>query len=225
MEIRILVADDDPIFRELVSDIIKKEGYQSIEASDGEQAINIFFGSNKIDLVILDVMMPVYDGWEVLKEIRERSDVPIIMLTALGDERHEVSGLEQGADDYIAKPFSYEIFVARINGILRKLKKNHQAMQTVGEIGIYQATHRVLVRDQEIELNRKEYNLLLYLVENENRILLREQVLNRIWGYDFDGDIRTIDTHIKTLRAKLGACGSYIKTVRGTGYLFEVHQP
>ena len=222
MEIKILVADDDPIFRELVYDIIKKEGYIPVEACDGQHAIDVFFGQNDIDLVILDVMMPIYDGWEVLKEIREHSDVPVIMLTALGDEKHEVSGLKKGADDYIAKPFSYEIFVARINVLLRKLKKELLDELVIGEMRINQATHKVIVGDFEVELNRKEFSLLIYFFKNRNRVLTREQILCSIWGYDFEGDIRTIDTHIKTLRAKLLGCGEYIKTARGTGYMFTV---
>lgn len=224
MEIKILVADDDPVFRELVCDIIKKEGYVAVEACDGKQAIDIFFGTKDIDLLILDVMMPVYDGWEVLKEIREHSEVPVIMLTALEDETHEVFGLDRGADDYISKPFSYEVFVARINTILRKRKKEQLTEIMVGNIKIDQATHKVLVFNAEIELNHKEYSLLTYFVKNYNRVLTREQILCSIWGYDFEGDIRTIDTHIKTLRAKLLGCGNYIKTVRGSGYLFEVNE-
>jgi two-component system response regulator ResD len=225
MNIKVLVADDDPILRELVCDILKKEGLIPIEASDGDQALKLFFGANDIALVILDVMMPVYNGWEVLKEIREHSEVSVIMLTALGDEGHEVLGLKRGADDYITKPFSYEVFVARINSLLRKLKKNYESTHTAGKIRINQATHRMIIADRELELNRKEYYLLLYFVENENKILSREQILNHVWGYDFDGEIRTVDTHIKTLRAKLGACSRYIKTVHGLGYLFEVIEP
>lgn len=222
MDIKILVADDDPVFRELVCDIIKKEGYVPVEACNGQQAIDIFFGTQDIDLLILDVMMPLYDGWEVLKEIREHSEVPVMMLTALGDEKHEVLGLKKGADDYIAKPFSYELFVARLNTLLRKLKNERLTEITIGEIVVNQATHKVTVYDTEIELNRKEYGLLIYFTKNCNRVLTREQILCSIWGYDFEGDIRTIDTHIKTLRAKLGDCGEYIRTIRGSGYMFEV---
>lgn len=222
MDIKILIAEDESIFRELVSDIVKKEGYIPVEARDGKEAIDIFFSSNDIDLLILDVMMPIYDGWEVLKEIREHSDVPVIMLTALGDEKNEIFGLKEGADDYIAKPFSYEIFVARINTIVRKLKKERIDEIIVGKIKIYPVTHKVIANDLEVELNRKEYSLLTYFVTNNNRVLTREQILDKVWGYDFDGDIRTIDTHIKTLRSKLLTYGNYIKTVRGSGYMFEV---
>ncbi|AGX44204.1 response regulator transcription factor [Clostridium saccharobutylicum] len=222
MEIKILIAEDDAIFRELVCDIIRKEGYIPIEACDGKEAIDVFFNLKDIDIIILDVMMPVYDGWEVLKEIREHSDIPVIMLTALGDEKHEVIGLNKGADDYISKPFSYEVFIARINNMVRKLKKEHFKELIMGKIKINQETHKVSVDDFEVELNNKEYSLLTYFLKNCNRVLTREQILCNIWGYDFNGDIRTIDTHIKTLRAKLLNCGNYIKTVRGSGYMFEV---
>ena len=224
MDIKILIAEDDNIFRNLVCDIVRKEGYMPIEACDGEEAINMFFNNNDIDLVILDVMMPVYDGWEVLKEIREKSEVPIIMLTALGDEKHEVLGLKKGADDYIGKPFSYEIFVARLNNIVKKVKKKFSDEIAVGNLRIYQRTHKVVIGDEEIKLNPKEYNLLLYLVGNANTVLSREQILDKVWGYNFDGDIRTIDTHIKTLRAKLSEQGDWIKTIRGSGYMFEVEK-
>ncbi|MDG5853368.1 response regulator transcription factor [Clostridium beijerinckii] len=224
MDIKILIAEDDNIFRNLVCDIVRKEGYVPIEACDGEEAINMFFNNNDIDLVILDVMMPVYDGWEVLKEIREKSEVPIIMLTALGDEKHEVLGLKKGADDYIGKPFSYEIFVARLNNIVKKVKKKFSDEIAVGNLRIYQRTHKVVIDDEEIKLNPKEYNLLLYLVGNVNTVLSREQILDKVWGYNFDGDIRTIDTHIKTLRAKLLEQGDCIKTIRGSGYMFEVEK-
>lgn len=224
MEIKILVADDDEVFRELVCDIIKKEGYVPIEACNGQEAVDIFFQCNDIDLIILDVMMPVCDGWEVLNSVREYSEVPIIMLTALGDERHEVLGLKKGADEYISKPFSYEIFLARLNTILRKVKKNRNEELIVGEIKINQGTHRVSIGDLEVDLNRKEYRLLIYFIKNKGRVLNREQILNSVWGYDFEGDIRTIDTHVKTLRAKLSKCGECIKTVRGSGYMFEVNR-
>lgn len=222
MEIKVLIAEDDLIFRNLVCDIVKKEGYNPIEAGNGKEALDIFFNSKDIDLIILDVMMPIYDGWDVLKEIRENSEVPIIMLTALGDEKNEVLGLKKGADEYISKPFSYEIFVARLNSIVRKLKKTRSEELLAGKIKINQNTHKVIVDNSEVELNNKEYSLLNYFIKNMNRVLSREQILNKVWGYDFDGDIRTIDTHIKTLRAKLLICGAYIKTIRGSGYMFEV---
>ncbi|WP_297421163.1 response regulator transcription factor [Clostridium sp.] len=224
MDIKILIAEDDNIFRDLVCDIIKKEGYIPVEACNGKEAIDIFFSNKDIDLVILDVMMPIYDGWEVLNEIREHSEVPIIMLTALGDEKHELLGLKKGADDYIGKPFSYEIFIARLNNLVKKIKKECSNEITAGKIKINQGTHRVVVDDSEVKLNPKEYNLLIYFVKNVNTVLTREQILDKIWGYDFDGDMRTIDTHIKTLRAKLLEQGNCIKTVRGSGYMFEVEK-
>lgn len=224
LEINILVADDDPIFRELVCDIIKKEGYIPNGASNGEEAIDIFFNSPDIDLLVLDVMMSKCDGWEVLKEIRENSEVPVIMLTALGDEKHEVLGLKKGADEYIAKPFSYQVFVARLNTLLRKLKKARLTEIIVGDLSIDQVTHQVKVCGVEVELNRKEYNLLCYFLKNRNRILTREQILCSLWGYDYEGDQRTIDTHIKTLRSKLLDCGRYIKTIRGSGYMLEMEE-
>jgi two-component system, OmpR family, response regulator ResD len=225
MDIKILVADDDPVFRELVCDILRKQGYTPVEAGDGEQAIDVFFGATDIDLVLLDVMMPGYDGWEVLKEIREYSEVPVIMLTALDDERHEVLGLKKGADDYIAKPFSYEVFTARFNTFLRRIKKERLATVTLGDLRIEQATHKVFTADADAGLNRKEYQLLMYLIRNKGKVMTREQILAGVWGYDFDGDIRTIDTHIKTLRAKLSDAGRHISTVRGIGYLFEEEAP
>lgn len=225
MEIKVLVADDDPVFRQLICDIVKKEGLTPLEACHGSEALDVFFANLDIDLVILDVMMPQLDGWEVLKEVRSQSDVPVIMLTALGDEKNEVKGLQKGADDYIAKPFSYEVFVARLQALLRKVRKDRSAALKVGDITILQDAQKVLVGAAEADLNRKEYTLLVFLVKNQNLVLHREAILNAVWGYDYDGDARTIDTHIKTLRAKLGPCGTYIKTVRGSGYQFEVDMP
>jgi len=221
MEIRILVVDDDANMRSLVCDMVRKEGYTAIEAQDGRQALDIMFSAAEIELVILDVMMPVFDGWEVLKEIRERSDVPVMMLTALEDEHHEVVGLRRGADEYIAKPFSYKVFVARLNSLLRKVKKEKSVGLTFGSLVIQQAARKVTVNLTEVELNHKEYSLLVYLALNAGRVLTREQILNQVWGYEFEGDARTIDTHIKTMRAKLSICGKYIKTVRGSGYMLE----
>jgi two-component system, OmpR family, response regulator ResD len=222
MNIKLLVADDDPIFRGLVSDIIKKKGFVAVEAEDGQQAIDIFFASTDFDLIILDVLMPIYNGWEVLSQIRKFSDVPVIMLTALDDEVHEVLGLKKGADDYITKPFSYEVFTARLNAHLRKAIRTQTSILSAGKMIINQITHQVTINDSEIELNNKEYNLLIYFLKNKNQVLDREQILYNVWGFDFEGDIRTIDTHIKTLRSKLLDCGKYIKTVRGSGYKLEV---
>lgn len=224
MDIKILIAEDDDVFRDLVCDIVKKEGYITIEACDGKEALDIFFSESNIDLVILDVMMPRYDGWEVLKEIREHSDVPVIMLTALGDEKHEIIGLNKGADEYIGKPFSYEVFIARLNNIVKKLKKESSHEVIEGRITINNKNHKVMVEDFEAKLNPKEYNLLNYFIKNKGTVLTREQILDKVWGYDFEGDIRTIDTHIKTLRAKLLSQGKCIKTVRGSGYMFEAEK-
>lgn len=184
----------------------------------------MFFSDNEIDMIILDVMMPKLDGWEVLREIREYSEVLIIMLTALGDERHEVLGLKKEADDYIAKPFGYEVFVARLNNLLRKVKRAGLSILVIGDLTINQAQRLVMLKEKEIELNPKEYSLLLYLARNRDLVLTREMILNNIWGYDFEGDSRTVDTHIKTLRAKLLVGGRYIKTIRGSGYAFRVDE-
>lgn len=221
MEIKVLIVDDDPRFRELVADIMKKQGYQPVEVRDGQEAIETLIRlKDEIDLVILDVMMPVLDGWEVLKALREFSEVPVIMLTALGDDRHVVFGLEEGADDYISKPFSYEVFVARVKALLRKAALEKQSEITAGGIRIVQVNHKVFADGREVELNRKEYNLLLYLIKNKNQVLSRDRLLDALWGHDFEGGARTIDTHVKTIRAKLAGCGSQIRTVRGSGYRF-----
>lgn len=222
MQIKILIAEDDDLFRALVCDILKKEGYIPIEARDGEEAIEKFFGNEKIDLVLLDVMMPKYNGWEVLKEIRERTHTPVIMLTALEDEQNEVKGFSRGADDYITKPFSYEVFRARIQRFVNKMKQESMEQVSIGNIIINQGAREVYVNDVKIELNRKEYALLNYLIKHKGWVLTREQLLDGVWGYDFDGDIRTVDAHIKMLRAKLLGVSHYIKTVRGSGYKFEV---
>lgn len=222
MDIRVLIADDDDMMRELLSDIVRKEGYIPIEARDGKEALEMFFDQKTMDLMILDIMMPKYTGWEVLKEIREHSDVPVLMLTALGDELTEVQGLREGADDYIAKPFSYAVLRARINTLLRKVVKERTSTISEGVITVHQGNQQVEVNGEPVVLNRKEYSLLCYFMRNRNQVLTREQILGSLWGYDFQGDIRTIDTHIKMLRSKLMAGGAYIRTVRGTGYMFEV---
>lgn len=222
MDIRVLVCDDDPMMRNLVADIVKKQGYSAVTAANGQQALDLFFTDCGVDLVILDVMMPKLDGWDVLAQIREASDVPVLMLTALGDQSNEVSGLDTGANDYIAKPFAYEVLVARINALLRKRKKELSEPVVIGELIIDRAARKVIAGVSEIELSRKEFNLLVFFIENRGLIVTRDQILCRVWGYDYDKDIRTVDTHMKTLRAKLGFCGAYIKTVRGVGYLLEV---
>jgi len=222
MQIRVLVADDDAALRALICDIVRQQGYEAVEAADGKQAIDLFFSGTEPGLVILDVMMPVYDGWDVLKEIRAKSDVPVMMLTALDDEQSEVMGLKHGADDYLAKPFRYAVFVARLNALLRRTNRDFAGAQHFGELTIVPEKRRVLVSENEVILSNKEFLLLLLLMQNRGVILSREKLLTKIWGYDFEGDERTVDTHIKTLRQKLLACGTMIQTVRGAGYRFEV---
>lgn len=222
MGIKILIAEDDGVFRKLIYDILIQKGYCVLEATNGREAIDLFFNNTNIALCIFDVMMPIYDGWEVLKEIRKKSDVPIMMLTALGDERNEIKGLSTGADDYISKPFSYPIFVARVEALLRVVKKQNLEKQVVGDIFIDGSNHKVWVGKNEIILNNKEYHLLVYFINNKGIVLGREKILDNLWGYDFEGDIRTVDSHVKMLRNKLGSCCNYIRTIRGTGYIFEV---
>ncbi len=223
MSIHILIAEDDAEFRALICDILKKQGYLPIAVKDGEQAIDVFFSRKDISLCILDVMMPIYNGWEVLEQIREVSDVPIIMLTALSDEQYEIKGLTHGADDYIAKPFSYPIFIARVEALLRKIKQDNSQIISEGEITVNLATRQVVVHEKEIVLNNKEFLLLKLLIKNKGIVFSRDKILDIVWGYDYDGYHRTVDTHIKMLRAKLGIWGKYIVTVIGTGYKFEVN--
>jgi two-component system, OmpR family, response regulator ResD len=222
VKITILIADDDPIFRELIRDMLKKELYNVLEVDNGEKALDMFYDNKDIDLVILDVMMPELTGWEVLDEIRMQSDIPVIMLTALGDEQSELQGLHAGADDYIAKPFSYPIFMARIKALLRKIEKEKTATLQCGVITLNKLEHKVYVLDKEVVLINKEYQLLEYFMNNIGLTLTRDMLINNIWGFDYDGDSRTLDTNIKTLRAKLKDAGKYIRTIRGIGYRFEM---
>lgn len=217
---KILVADDEKVMRELICDILQNQGYETVVACDGEEALNIF-KQDKFDLIVLDVMMPKYDGWTVLKKIREFSNVPIIILTALESVQSEVHGLTSGADDYIVKPFSYEVFVARVNVLLKKQLRESRSVLKFGNLSINQLNCKVYVDDKEIQLTKMEYDLLLYLAENEDVVTSREQIFLSVWGYDNSQTTRTIDTHIKVLRAKLGECGDYIQTVRGRGYCFS----
>lgn len=221
MEITILIADDDPIFRELIRDMLKKESYIVIEAENGSDALLAFYDNCEIDLIILDVMMPELSGWEVLDEIRIQSEMPVVMLTALGDERNEIQGLHAGADDYITKPFSYPVFMARIKTLLRKIEKKKTATLQCGELILNQLEHKVFVDEEEVILNNKEYQLLEYFMHNKGLTLTRDMLINQVWGFDFEGDSRTLDTNIKTLRAKLQDTGRYIQTIRGTGYRLE----
>lgn len=218
---KILLVEDDKRLRKLIHDILKKEGYQVIEAGDGSEALKIFFEERELELVILDIMLPLFNGIEVLTQIRRFSEVPVIMLTALGSEQDEIKGLNAGANDYISKPFSYEVLVARVNAIMRRKLKENESMITEGEVLVNQLTYEVKVSDEIVELNRKEYQLLVYLIMNKKTVLSRNQILDHVWGFDYNGDIRTIDTHIKTLRTKLQHCGQYIHTIRGAGYMFE----
>ncbi|MBS4534919.1 response regulator transcription factor [Clostridium sp. D2Q-14] len=222
MPIKILVAEDEVRIRKLIKDYLENEDYKIIEAEDGKDALEKFYLNNDIDLLILDVMMPKLDGWKVCEEIRKESDIPIIFLTALGESHDEIQGLDLGADDYITKPFRYEIFIARVKAVLRRTNKINEGIIYIDGLEINTDSRQVSLDKKEIVLSPKEYNLLVYLIENKNISLERDKILDKIWGYDFYGDPRTIDTHIKTLRAKLGDIGKRIKTVRGVGYRLEV---
>lgn len=222
--LKVLVVDDEERMRKLISDFLKIKGYETVEAGDGEEAIDVFFADKEIALIILDVMMPKMDGWEVLKTVREHSKVPVIMLTARTEETDELKGFEYGADEYISKPFSPKILVARVEAILRRSGVNQDEVVRVGGIEVDKSAHSVKIDGKEIELSFKEYELLLYFIENKGIALSREKILNNVWNYDYFGDARTIDTHVKKLRAKMGTKGDYIKTVWGMGYKFEVEE-
>lgn len=219
---KILVVDDESRMRKLVRDFLVKQDFEVIEAEDGEDALNKFYAQKDIALIILDVMMPKINGWEVCREIRENSKVPIIMLTAKGEESDELQGFGMGADEYISKPFSPKILVARVEAILRRTSKKDEEILEVGGIKIDRLGHQVLVDEKEVELSYKEFELLTYFIENKGIALSREKILNHVWNYDYFGDARTIDTHVKKLRSKLGQKGEYIKTIWGMGYKFEV---
>lgn len=221
-KVKILVVDDESRMRKLVKDFLVKKDFEVLEAGNGEEAIEIFFGEKEISLLILDVMMPKMDGWEVCREIRKHSKVPIIMLTAKGDERDELLGFELGVDEYIAKPFSPKILVARVEALLRRANVLNAAEQMeTGGIVIDKAAHRVIIDGRDIDLSFKEFELLAYFMENQGIALSREKILNNVWNYDYFGDARTIDTHVKKLRSKMGEKGEYIKTIWGMGYKFE----
>lgn len=222
-QLKILVVDDEARMRKLVKDFLSVKGFSVLEASNGEEAVDLFFEQKDIALIILDVMMPKMDGWEVCREIRKESKVPIIMLTARGEERDELNGFELGVDEYISKPFSPKILVARVNALLRRT--SGLAMdQTVsaGGIEIDKAAHIVKIDGNPVDLSFKEFELLTYFMENQGIALSREKILNNVWNYDYFGDARTIDTHVKKLRNKLGDKGEYIRTIWGMGYKFEV---
>ncbi len=224
MAIKILVADDESRIRKIIGDYLENEGYETIQAENGKKALEAFYMNDDIDLVILDVMMPEKNGWEVCEEIREESDVPVIFLTALGETHDEIKGLDLGADDYIPKPFGYERFMARVRSALRRAGKNQEAKYKVFDLSIDPDMHSASINENKIDLSPKEFDLLIYLMENRNIALERDAILDAVWGYDFYGDPRTVDTHIKNLRAKIGKAGKCIKTVRGIGYKFEVTQ-
>lgn len=217
---KILIADDEARMRKLVGDFLKKEGYSVIEAKDGQEALELFQRNEDVDLVILDVMMPGYDGWTVCREIRKSSQVPVIILTARGNESDELFGFDLGADEYVAKPFSLKILGARVQALLRRLA-NNKGIKSFDGLEIDDHGRYVYVNGLSIDVSPKEYELLLYLTENPGRALSREQILNAVWDYDYFGDVRTVDTHIKKLRLKLGEKGDFIQTVRGLGYRFE----
>ena len=217
------MVDDESRMRKLVSDFLTRKGYEVIEAGDGEEAIDKFYEDKDIALVILDVMMPKMNGWDVCKEIRKNSNVPIIMLTAKSDEASELNGFDCGADEYISKPFSPKILTARVDALIRRSYSiDSSEIIDVGGIIINKAAHIVKINDEEIELSFKEFELLTYFVDNKGIALSREKILNNVWNYDYFGDARTIDTHVKKLRKKLGDKGDYIKTIWGMGYKFEV---
>ena len=223
--LKILVVDDESRMRKLVKDFLIKKNFQVLEAGNGEEAMDIFYEEKDIALIILDVMMPKMDGWEVCREIRKNSKVPIIMLTARSDERDELLGFDLGVDEYISKPFSPKILVARVEAILRRTgQSNPEDVLSAGGIVIDKAAHLATVDGNPMELSFKEFELLTYFLENEGIALSREKILNSVWDYDYFGDARTIDTHVKKLRSKMGDKGEYIKTVWGMGYKFEVDE-
>ncbi len=218
----ILVVDDESRMRKLIKDFLVVKGFEILEAEDGEKALQVFEeNQNKIDLIILDVMMPKLDGWSVLRQIRQKSKVPIIMLTARGEEQDELFGYELGGDEYMPKPFSPKILVAKVEAILKRTNGDKNNAKDYGGIEIDKDGRTVKVDGKTIELSLREYELLVYLVENKNIALSRDKILNNVWNYDYYGDSRTIDSHIKKIRHKLGKKGKYIKTMRGVGYKFE----
>lgn len=223
-KLKILVVDDESRMRKLVRDFLVRQDFEVLEAGDGEEALDLFYKDKSIALIILDVMMPKMNGWEVCKEVRESSKVPIIMLTAKSDESDELMGFDLGVDEYISKPFSPKILVARVEAILRRTNKLGGASEVkkAGAVVLDKTAHEVKIDGKQIDLSFKEFELLDYFLDNQGIALSREQILNSVWNYDYFGDARTIDTHVKKLRSKLGEYGDYIKTVWGMGYKFEV---
>lgn len=223
-KLKILVVDDESRMRKLVRDFLVRQDYEVLEAGDGEEALDIFYREKNIALLILDVMMPKMNGWEVCREVRENSKVPIIMLTAKSDESDELMGFDLGVDEYISKPFSPKILVARVEAILRRTNQigDSSQIKKAGLIVLDKTAHEVTIDGKSVELSFKEFELLEYFMDNQGIALSRERILNSVWNYDYFGDARTIDTHVKKLRSKLGKQGEYIKTVWGMGYKFEV---
>lgn len=222
-KLKILVVDDESRMRKLVKDFLTKSGYEVLEAGDGEEAVDLFYKEKDVALIILDVMMPKMDGWQVCREIRQYSKIPVIMLTAKSDERDELLGFELGVDEYISKPFSPKILVARVEAILRRTGvANPGEKLEAGGIVIDKAAHLATLDGRTMELSYKEFELLTYFLENRGIALSREKILNHVWNYDYFGDARTIDTHVKKLRSKMGDKGEFIKTIWGMGYKFEV---
>lgn len=222
-KMKILVVDDEARMRKLVSDFLTRSGYEVLGAGDGSEALDVFFEQKDIALVILDVMMPKMDGWQTCREIRQYSKVPIIMLTARSDEKDELQGFQLGVDEYISKPFSPKILVARVEAILRRTgQAESEDKLSMGGIVLDKEAHSVTIDGKEIELSYKEFELLAYFMENKGIALSREKILNNVWNYDYFGDARTIDTHVKKLRSKMGEKGDLIKTIWGMGYKFEV---
>ena len=221
--ITVLVVDDESRMRKLIKDFLTQKGYSILEAEDGEEALKVFTeNQNQINLILLDVMMPKLDGWSVLRQIRQTSKVPIIMLTARGEEQDELFGFELGVDEYIAKPFSPKILVARVEAILKRTLGDKNEVKDYGGITIDPEGRTVKVDGKVVEMSLREYELLKYLVDNENIALSRDKILNNVWNYDYYGDSRTIDSHIKKIRHKIDKKGKYIETMRGVGYKFEV---
>ncbi len=222
---KILIVDDESRMRKLIRDFLEREGYQILEAADGVEAMDAFYNDKDIALIILDVMMPRMDGWQVCKEVREHSKVPIMMLTARAEEQNELKGFELGVDEYVAKPFSLKILVARVGALLKRAKNAvEEAAVNAGGIVLDKTAHQVTIDGEPVDLSVKEFELLAYFLENQKIALSREKILNHVWNYDYFGDARTIDTHVKKLRSKMGEKGKYIVTIWGMGYKFEVEE-
>lgn len=221
MNNKILVVDDESRIRKIIRDFLVREGYVVCEAEDGEAALDIFCSNNDIDLIIMDVMMPKMDGWQLCKEVRKLSKVPILMLTAKSEEQDELKGFELGVDEYISKPFSPKILTARVNALLRRTTGDNEEILDIAGITVNKIAHTVTIDGKEIDLSFKEFELLTYFMENRGVALSREKILNNVWNYDYYGDARTIDTHVKKLRSKMGEKGKLISTIWGMGYKFE----